>query len=121
MPQMPSCGHRGKNLVCSLLKREDIVHFHKQYYIKPEKNYQDSFLCKYVNKENPKRRVSAMNLKPKTLSLQFYIENQIGNKIRVCRDTFLNVLGITKHRVLGVHKNFKKDEESLMPSETRGG
>lgn len=43
-----------------------------------------------------------------------------GVNLTVCRNTFLNVLQITMHRVIGVFKRFKMGA-NLVPVETRGG
>lgn len=100
----------------------DIRNFHRAFYSIPEKEKQDAFLLKYCKSENPKRcRVSPdQKKKNKNVSVKYTIENQVGNKLPVCRDTFLNVLQITRHRVLGIFLRFKGDA-TMIPVETRGG
>lgn len=65
-----------------------------------------------------RRRPSAATREAKTLSIVYYM-NRNTTKIPVCRETFLSVLGITKHRVQGVAKRFQKS--GVMPKENRGG
>lgn len=119
MPIAPTCGHRGK-LMCSIVRMVDLQRFHKSFYEVPSKAQQDTFLCKYVKKVKPKP-TNDNEPSVRTMSLKFYIENIVGKLLRVCRQTFINALGITKHRVLGIYRNFKKTENSLIPQETRGG
>lgn len=59
-------------------------------------------------------------MKPKARTYEYKIENQAGNYLHVCRETFLNVLNITKHRIIGVFTKFKNGV-SKVPVETRGG
>lgn len=43
-----------------------------------------------------------------------------GIILRICRNTFLDVLGISKHMIHEVFQSFKK-HDALIPIETRGG
>lgn len=54
----------------------------------------------------------------KQLTYKFFVSTQGGNRIEVCRRSFLNILAITKHRVEDVFLRFKK-VESHVPVETR--
>lgn len=121
MPVFPTCGHRGKRKNCSLLRMEDLKRFHAAFYAVRSKVAQDMFLLKYCSADAPERhRPENGQRGKKTITFSYFIENTAGNKVEVCRDTFLNVLEITKHRVQGVYKRFKADG-SLVPVETRGG
>lgn len=119
MPQYPSCHHRG-HVQCRLLTMGDIKNFHAGFYAVPEKAKQDAFILKYCRANPPKRSRKQDPTKVKSTSIEYTIQNSAGNKVKVCRETFLSVLNITKHRVLGVFNRFKK-YGSLVPVETRGG
>lgn len=54
------------------------------------------------------------------MTFEYTIVNAAGVNLSVCRNKFLYVLNITKHRVIGVFKRFKKGA-NLVPVETRGG
>lgn len=120
LPDAPTCGHRGKKN-CSLLTMQDINRFHSAFYSVKSKASQDAFILKYCSVEQPKRtRPGDGSRSAKGVSYQYCIETTAGNKLEVCRNSFINVLGITKHRVEGVFTRFKKDG-CLIPVETRGG
>lgn len=59
-----------------------------------------------------------MPVKSKSTIYEYIIVNEAGNNITVGRNTFLNVLNITKHRVIGVFTRFKKGINEV-PIETR--
>lgn len=100
---------------------QDINRFHSAFYSVKSKTSQDAFLLKYCSTDPPKRnRPGDGSRSTKSVSYQYFIETVAGNRIEVCRQTFIGVLGITKHRVEGVFTRFKKDG-SLIPVETRGG
>lgn len=100
---------------------QDINRFHSAFYSEKSKTSQDTFLLKYCSTDKTKRnRPGDGSRSTKSVSYQYCIETMAGNRISVCRQTFLGVLGITKHTVEGVFKRFKKDG-SLIPVETRGG
>lgn len=56
----------------------------------------------------------------RTVNYNYYVLNEANNRIQVCRGSFINILGITKHRVIGVFQRFKKPN-ALVPIEIRGG
>lgn len=100
---------------------QDINRFHKAFYSGKSKSSQDAFLLKYCATDTPKRKRPRNGVRgEKTVSFDYFVENMAGNKIEVCRQAFLGILGITKHRVIGVFQRFKNGE-SLIPVETRGG
>lgn len=102
---------------------KDIQNFHAAFYAIPDKSKQDAFLLKFCRASSPniKRRKPAEEAeKGKSVVLEYSVRNEAGNHMKVCRKTFLNVLRITKHRVLGVFKRFKQGNAEV-PVETRGG
>ncbi|XP_072377223.1 uncharacterized protein [Diabrotica undecimpunctata] len=120
LPDASSCGHRGKKN-CSLLKMQDINRFHSAFYSEKTKSSRDALILKYCTAEQPKRtRPGDGSRHTKGVTYQYCIETTAGNRLEICRNTFINVLGITKHRVEGVFTRFKKDG-CLIPVETRGG
>lgn len=121
LPNYPTCQHR-VGYQCCLLSMHDIKCFHDSFYLLPEKGKQDSFILKYCHAQtpNPKRKKKEDLKKPKSMTFEYTIVNAAGVNLSVCRNTFLNVLNITKHRVIGVFKRFKKGA-NLVPVETRGG
>lgn len=100
LPEMPSCGHRGRKN-CSLLKMQDISRFHKASYSEKSKSSQDAFLLKYCATYRPERKRPRNGVRgEKTVSFDYFVESVAGNKIEICRQAFLGILGITKHRVI---------------------
>lgn len=99
----------------------DIKAFHDSFYCVPNKGKQDAFILKYCRTKlpNPKRR-KVDSLQPRKIHFEYTICNEAGVNMNVCRETFLNVLNITKHRVIGVFKHFKIGINQV-PVETRGG
>lgn len=57
--------------------------------------------------------------KPKTVFFRVHSLNTAGNNLSVYRETFLNILNKTKHRVLGVFQHFNSSCGLLVPVETR--
>lgn len=98
---------------------QDINSFHSAFYSEKSKTSQDTFLLKYCSTDKTKRNRPGDGSRS-TKSVSYQVETMAGNRISVCRQTFLGVLGITNHTVEGVFKTFKKDG-SLIPVETRGG
>lgn len=116
MPKYPTCGHRGKQ-GCRLLTMQDIKNFHEAFYFSKSKEKQDAFILKYCTEVSPKKKTASS---PRNMLYNYYVLNAANNKIQVCRKAFLDILGITKHRVLGVFQRFRMTG-SLIPHETRGG
>lgn len=99
----------------------DIKDFHDAFYFVPNKGKQDAFILKFCREKQPNsKRKKVDSLQPRTTQFEYTICNLAGVNMNVCRDTFLNVLNITKHRVLGVFKRFKSGLNQV-PTETRGG
>lgn len=121
MPVYPTCGHRGKSINCSLLTMTDIKEFHSPFYSVKTKMSQNTFILKYCSAAPPIRyRPRSGDRGKKKLKYKYFVRNKVGNRIEVCRASFLGILGITKHRVEGAFTRFKK-EGSDVPQETRGG
>lgn len=120
MPVHPTCGHR-RVFLCALLTMNDVKRFHEAFYAVPEKSKQDAFLLKFCRRAspNPKRKLEVAQ-RGKDHIYEYSILNSVGNHLKVCRNAFLNVLGISKHRIHGVFQRFKK-HNALVPIETRGG
>ncbi|CAG9826188.1 unnamed protein product [Diabrotica balteata] len=109
LPDAPSCDHRGKKN-CSLLKMQDINRFYSAFYSEKTKASQDALILKYFTAEQPKRtRPGDGSRHTKGVTCQYCIETTAENRLEISRNTFINVLGITKHRVEGVLTRFKKD------------
>lgn len=119
LPSYPSCNHRS-GFQCILLSMKDIKDFHSSFYSIPDKGKQDAFLLKFCRAKPPKKLNHGSQKKPKSFTYEYTIVNQTGNHMLVCRDTFLKVLNITKHRIIGVFTRFKNGN-SQVPVETRGG
>lgn len=117
-PKKPECGHSSKAYQCSSLRVSDINKFHLAFYDRPDKQIQDAFILKNVEPLPVKRRRSVGQREPKTMSVKYFIQTP-SKKVPVCRQVFLDILGITKHRVNTVVKNFKID--GTIPKEKRGG
>ncbi len=99
----------------------DIQHFNESFYAIPQKEKQDAFILKFCRMSSPDPKRKRENAeKGKDLVIKYMVLNEVGNPIKVCREAFLGILGITKHRVLGVFKRFRKGN-ALVPIETRGG
>jgi hypothetical protein len=99
----------------------DVQHFNEAFYAIPAKQSQDAFILKFcrMSSPDPKRKRPDAD-RGKELVIEYTVPNAAGNHLKVCRETFLGILGITKHRVLGIFKRFKKDK-AMVPVETRGG
>lgn len=62
----------------------------------------DASLLKYCSTDSPKRNSPGDGSRSsKIVNYQYFIEPTAGNRIEVCRQTLIGVLGITKHKVEG--------------------
>lgn len=99
----------------------DIKEFHAAFYSVKTKMSQDTCLLKYCSATTPIRYHPRSGTRGnKKLKYKYFVKNRVGNRIEVCRAAFINILGITKHRVEGAFIHFKKDGCDI-PQETRGG
>lgn len=120
MPIHPSCNHRGKSKSCRLLTVVDVKNFHAAFYAIREKQKQDSFLLKYCNESLPVRsRNRKKNGSSRSINYNYFVTNEANNRIQVCKETFLNILGITKHRVIECSNILRNNAK--VPVQTRGG
>lgn len=120
-PKLPTCRHNSKALQCASLTNIVVVKFHDNFYSRVDKQSQDNFILKHIeiNKVN-RRRPSTQTRSGKELSFKYFIRNNATKEIvPVCRTTFINALGITKHRVQGVGRRFFTTGK--FTSERRGG
>ncbi|XP_045763554.1 uncharacterized protein LOC123866193 isoform X1 [Maniola jurtina] len=51
-----SCTHKSKLMNCSKLTSQDLRKFREAFYSKPEKNFQDNFILKYMKVKVPSRK-----------------------------------------------------------------
>lgn len=87
----------------------DIRSFHSAFYTSKSKVTQDAFILKYYLTTYPRRhRAKNGERGNKQLTYKYFVITQGGNRIKVCRMSFPNILAITKHRVEGVFLRFKK-------------
>ncbi|CAH2011897.1 unnamed protein product [Acanthoscelides obtectus] len=99
----------------------DIKIFYDSFYKTSEKITQDNFILKHCSVTDPKRsrkREQEKN-KPKSMSVKYYVKRRDGLMVNVCRQSFINILGVKKDRILNVVKRYKESNE--MPKERRGG
>ena len=114
------CNHCSGQTCCRLLTMADVNNFHSAFYSSKNKEKQDAFLLKYCGEKQPARRRNEKGGPSRIVTYEYCVLNRADVRVHVCRSVFLNILGITKHRVIGVFQRFKRDG-SLIPQETRGG
>lgn len=99
---------------------EDVRCFHRAFYASKDKLLQDAFLLKHCTASPIKRRrPKNESHTPKVLNVKCFVRIKCGTLLPVCQTSFLNILGITKHRVHYVMKSYAETGES--PKEKRGG
>nr|CAI5848738.1 unnamed protein product [Callosobruchus analis] len=118
-PVYPKCGHKTSRYLCSTLTNDEVSLFHSAFYEVAQKSAQDNFILKYVSSCPIQRRRNPNSEKQRTLSCAYYILNNSKKAIPVCKETFLNILSLKKHRVDGVMKRFFT--HNRFPKERRGG
>nr|CAI5850893.1 unnamed protein product [Callosobruchus analis] len=118
-PVYPKCGHKTSRYLCSTLTNNEVNLFHSAFYEVAQKSAQDNFILKYVSSCPIQRRRNPNSEKQRTLSCAYYILNNSKKAIPVCKETFLNILNLKKHRVDGVMKRFFT--HNRLPKERRGG
>lgn len=99
----------------------DIQTFHRIFYETTDKATQDAFILKYcIVSRTFRRRPKNEKHSPKKHQVKCFIRNVLSKeKVPVCQTAFLNVLGISKHRLSYVMKRFT--ETGQVPIERRGG
>lgn len=104
-----------------MLTMRDIKHFYDAFYQTSNKVTQDHFILKHCSASKPKRirkRKEEKN-KPKSMSVTYHVKRKDGLLVNVCRQSFMDILGVKKDRILNILKRYKEKNE--MPTERRGG
>lgn len=104
-----------------MLNSNDVLLFHRSFYITQNKIKQDNFILKYVKSEKIQRRRPVNGRKPaRKMSARYFIRKNITHKlIPVCKKAFLGILNLKKGRVEGVLR--RHFETGGMAVENRGG
>lgn len=100
----------------------DIKEFHQNFYSTREKNLQYAFIIKHVKVKTSKRPRNIKRPTPaKKVSTNFYIRVSGTDAfcLRVCQQTFINVLQISRKRVQFLSRKFLTT--GRMPIDRRGG
>lgn len=125
MPDYPTCKHTEGKFQCKKLTMKDIKTFHKLFYKKPEREYQNHVVLKFVETYNVSRRRERKSKKGTTPKAQlsrttkyFVPTTEKRCKLPVCMETFINILGISRFRVNNITKQF---HENGFLKEKRGG
>lgn len=121
-PAYPSCDHFNKSYKCRKLRMRDIKEFHQNFYSTREKNVQDAFIIKHVKVKSAKRpRNIKRPTSTKKVSTNFYIRVSSTDAfcLRVCQQTFIEVLQISRKRVQSLARKFLTT--GTMPIDRRGG
>lgn len=129
-PKFPSCKHNSKAYKCGSLTIRDVSHFNAAFYKVPNKITQDFFILKYTGVDHPRRSRSKPDTSGKVVpkrvvSITYFVKKairssgQTNSVVPVCRQTFLDILQISKYRVQSICK--KHLETGHMPTELRGG
>nr|CAI5836576.1 unnamed protein product [Callosobruchus analis] len=120
LPQFPQCGHTGKPYqpfqCSSLLTMRDIKYFYDAFYKTSSKVAQDHFILKHCSASNLKR---SRKRKEEIDKVVYTVRRRDGLLVKVCRQSFMDILGVKKDRILNILKRYKDNNE--MPLERRGG
>lgn len=122
-PVRTICDHKTKSnvLKCQSLTTTDIYYFHKAFYEHKDKKSQDNFLIKHMILAPVKRRrVSPENAttSPSKCSVSYFVRTQKKTMIRVCLNSFINILHISRFRLNNLSKQYF---ESSTVTDRRGG
>lgn len=100
----------------------DISNFHKSFYKRPDRQFQNEFILRFVEVKNVKRRRSRANKtkeKPQLMrTTKYFVRNRSGEKVPVCMNAFISILDVSRFRVNKITKDFKQTGETV---EKRGG
>ncbi|XP_039297057.1 uncharacterized protein LOC120354249 [Nilaparvata lugens] len=126
MPDKPTCGHSSQSFQCCSLDMCDLKKFHSLFYKKTEKEYQDHFVLKYVEIVNVRRRRpnqrknqnEVSKYKKQMRSTRYFVLNKKKERVPVCLNAFIGILGISRFRVNNITKTF---HEQGFITEKRGG
>lgn len=136
MPVYPICSHTEGLFRCKTLTMKDIQSFHALFYKKPERDYQNNFVLKFVEVKSVKRRRERKNKTNEKHQLlrttRYFVRSSKGEKVPVCMESFLSILDILRYRVNKItadhhttgivvdkrggfkqHEKYKKQRESV--------
>lgn len=139
LPTLNRCNHdESKKSVfkCDNLNMQDIRKFHQAFYASCDKITRDAFLLKYINNETPTRpgtsrrkETNSFEQTPDKTPVTRVCTNRYfvprfrkesgKHDVQVCKKKFLDILGISKHRVQLISRRNLSTHES--PRERRGG
>nr|CAI5867789.1 unnamed protein product [Callosobruchus analis] len=92
--------------------------FHEKLYAVKDKVVQDTYILKCCHAEKPEK-TDKNKARNNTVSISYKIPNEKGTLIRVCKNAFLGITGVSRFRIERVVKNFMNNSE--VPKERRGG
>ena len=115
--------HKRSNCDAAQLTFNDFNSFRSKFLVNKTKIDQDNFILKCVNVTEPARRTTEEGRKHKfrSISITYHIQNENGEDIVVCSDTFLSVLDVSRSRVQRLARNYSYLLTGEMPFEKRGG
>lgn len=98
----------------------DLKHFHKLFYFKKDKVYQDNFILKHL-KTSPikRRRPKTGTYRVRNAQAKYFVTTPTKKLVPVCLKSFINILGISRFRVNRISKQFH--DLGKLPIERRGG
>lgn len=121
-PIRPKCEHKSKPaLQCNKLTATDVYRFHKLFYSRCEKQWQDNFLLSHMKVTAVKRRrVQEVNsaYSRSKCSTKYFVRNEKKEHVQVCVKALTEILHIPKSRLQGIAKQFY---ETGFIKEKRGG
>ncbi|XP_039278564.1 uncharacterized protein LOC120350175 [Nilaparvata lugens] len=122
MPEFPKCNHFTGAFQCRTLTMRDVQKFHGLFYKRPERQHQNNFILRNVEIKNVQRRRSREHkTKEKSQLLRttkYFVKTTAGDKVPVCMNSFLSILGVSRFRVNNITNELKKNGEVV---ERRGG
>ncbi|CAH2096686.1 unnamed protein product [Euphydryas editha] len=111
------CEHSTKAFQCDKLTMGQMMKLHQNFYSHTEKKDQDALILKYCT-INPVHHRPGFKGQRQTAT-KFAVIVDSGKKIPICKNLFLSIFGITKHRVAYVMNRFFYTAQ--FPTEKRGG
>lgn len=96
---------------------KDIQNLRTQFYSHVDKVLQDTYLCHYMSVMPVKRRRQNKEMRHRDATVAYMLKSN-KKTVRVCKQFFSAVFGVTKHRLQTVAKVL---EEGGVPKEKRGG
>ncbi|CAH4030728.1 unnamed protein product [Pieris brassicae] len=109
-PGLPCCNHDADNkqFKCCKLTMLDIQKFHQEFYNTKNKKDQDAFILKHCTVVKAKRRRPRVGQRQATQNTtKLFVRKRKSLKLlRVCQKSFIQILGITQHRVRKVSRTF---------------